>query len=125
MTSRTHTRDHIVAMLVTPSVTYLPGDVVTPTPDGVLTAGLGALLTRVQARYRDEGVLLVDGRAAVALGLPVNRDELGRAGIEDHPALKDARAAGWQASALRAWLSPGRPWAGEPLNTISGARPRL
>lgn len=90
---------------VTPGLTYLPGDTAAPTPDGSLSRGLGALLARIQGRFTGEGVLLLDGRAAVALGMPIGADQLGRDGIEDHPVLTDARNAGWKASTLRAWTT--------------------
>lgn len=120
------------AMLITPTRTYLDDDAetVTATPTHAFAHGLPGLLDRVQATFHGEGVLLLDGRTAVTLGLPIHPDDLpsddprttapaaggsqaadddqaeGAAGKPDvHPVLAAARTAGWRCSALRAWTT--------------------
>jgi hypothetical protein len=100
----TSTRSPLRALLVTPGLTFMPGDTCVRTPDDALAGGLAGLLGRVQARFEGEGVLLLDGRTAVALGLPVDGQTLA-GGVEDHPVLAGPRGAGWNASALWPWTT--------------------
>ncbi|MGH2532879.1 MAG: hypothetical protein ACRDJW_11325 [Thermomicrobiales bacterium] len=65
---------------------------------------MGGLLSRVAARIDGEGVVLLDGRACAALALPTDPAEIEN-GSEDHLALTNARAAGWQASRLSTWTT--------------------
>lgn len=90
--------------MVTPTWTYLAGDVIAPTPADALSHGLAPLLDRVSATFAgSDGVLIIDARAAQALGLPARAAELPDDGAPGHPALEAARAVGWDTMRLRPW----------------------
>jgi hypothetical protein len=79
--------------------------------------GLGELLSRIAPRFGDEGSVIVDGRGAELLGLPLDRAEVaGEDGtarrLADHPAVADAARAGWKCSGIGDWstfTAPDRP----------------
>lgn len=94
-------------ILVSDRWTFLPGDVVVPTPAGSLAGGLGAVVTRIAATLPDGGVLLLDARAAAALGLPAapaDVDQLGEE-LQEHPAVADLGRAGWSVARLGPWIT--------------------